>query len=131
MSVGKVGDNPVNHNSSTGQSNPAISESDSDTRVSSSLVPPHWTHRRYESYHSVQGSKPAAITLEDHTEEPTERSNSLWARAVTIDDHILVSGSLPNVGKFVVWVINIDTLDVSNISYPLNPPCSCLKLATD
>lgn len=88
-----------------------------DEAVDSSnpLVPPHWSHRRYESYCSVGNTKPPPITLEDHTEEPSLVSNSAWARGVTIDDHVIVTGSVPNVGKFVVWNCRIDTLDVSEI----------------
>lgn len=81
-----------------------------------SLVPPYWSHRRYESYSSVKNSKPAPITLEDHTEEPSEQSGPAWAKGVTIDDYVLVSGTVPNVGKFVVWNCKIETLDVSPIT---------------
>ena len=78
----------------------------------SSLVPPYWSHQRYESYSSVQASKPPPITLEDHTEEPSEQSGAVWARSVTVDDHVLVSGAVPSVGSFVVWNCRIDTLQV-------------------
>lgn len=82
-------------------------------KPSSSLVPPYWSHRRYESYSSAKNTKPAPITLEDHTEEPSEQSGAVWAKGVTIDDYVLVSGTVPNVGNFVVWNCKIDTLDVS------------------
>lgn len=83
------------------------------------LVPPYWSHRRYESYASVENTKPAPITLEDHTEGSFENSGSLWAKGVSIDEHVIVAGSLPHVGDFVVWNCKIDTLDVSQI------PASC------
>ena len=82
---------------------------------SSSLIPPYWSHQRYESYSSVQDAKPPPITLEDHTEEPSEHSGAVWAEGVTIDDYVLVSGTVPNVGNFVVWNCKIETLDVSLI----------------
>ena len=80
---------------------------------SPALVPPYWSHRRYESYSSVRNTKPAPITLEDHTEEPSEQSAAVWARGVTLDDYVLVSGTVPSVGSFGVWSCRIETLDVS------------------
>ena len=83
------------------------------------LVPPYWSHRRFESYSSVKITKPTPITLEDHTEEASEQSNPCWAKGVTIADYVLVSGNLPNVGKFVVYNCKVDTLDVSAFPYLL------------
>ena len=80
---------------------------------STSLVPPYWSHRRYESYSSVKNARPPPITLEDHTEEPSEESGAVWAGGVTVDDYVLVSGTVPSVGNFVVWNCRIETLDVS------------------
>ena len=82
---------------------------------SPSIVPPYWSHRRYESYTSVKNTKPPPITLEDHTEEPSEQSGAVWAKGVTVDDHVLVSGTVPSVGSFVVWNCRVETLDVSPI----------------
>jgi len=82
---------------------------------STSLVPPYWSHRRYESYCSIGNTKPPPIRLEDHTEEHSLVGNSTWARGVAIDDYVLVAGSVPNLGNFVVWNCTIDTLDVSEI----------------
>ena len=79
-----------------------------------SLVPPYWQHRRYESYSSVGHLKPTPITLEDHTEEEAEERSLLWAKTVTIDDHVLVQGTIPNIGNYVVWRCNIELLDVSH-----------------
>lgn len=105
-----------NHNSSN--SHPPEPEEIEGANASPSLIPPYWSHQRYESYSSVQNAKPPPITLEDHTEEPSEHSGAVWAEGVTIDDHVLVSGTVPNVGNFVVWNCKIETLDVSLI-YPL------------
>lgn len=82
---------------------------------SNSLVPPYWSHRRYESYCSIGNTKPPPITLEDHTEDEFSISSPLWANGVTIDDHVLVTGSVPNIGKFIVWNCKIDTLDGGSI----------------
>jgi len=84
-------------------------------QTSSSPVPPYWSHRRYESYRSIENTRSPPITLEDHTEEQSSVSNSAWAKGVAIDDYVLLSGSVPNVGNFVVWNCRIDTLDVSEI----------------
>ena len=80
------------------------------------LVPPYWSHRRYESYCSVGNAKPPPIILEDHTEEHFYHDHPSWAKGVTIDDYVLVAGSIPGPGNFVVWTCRIDTLDVSILS---------------
>ena len=79
----------------------------------SSLIPPYWSHRRYESYGSVENTKPAPITLEDHTEGLLEHAGVCWAKGVSIDNYVIIDGTAPNVGRFVVWNCRIDTLDVS------------------
>jgi len=84
-----------------------------DASKSKSMVPPYWSHRRYESYASVENTRPPPITLEDHTEGFSEQSDSVWAKRVLIEDYVLVAGSVPNVGKFVVYTCKIETLDVS------------------
>lgn len=112
-----------NHDSSNGQPREEISGAESPP----SLVPPYWSHRRYESYSSVKNTKPPPITLEDHTEEPSEQSGAVWAEGVTIDDYVLVSGTVPNVGNFVVWNCKIETLDVSPITLLHEPSCCFLS----
>lgn len=79
------------------------------------LIPPHWSHKRHESYLSLDDGRPPhlPITLEDNTGDQSERSSSCWARAVSIDDYVLISGSIPSVGTFVVFNCKVDTLDVS------------------
>ena len=81
--------------------------------LSSSIIPPYWSHRRYESYSSIKNTKPPPITLEDHTEESYEESGAVWAKGVTLENYVLVSGTVPSVGNFVVWTCKIETLDVS------------------
>ena len=87
----------------------------SQTSPRSPTVPPHWSHQRHESYISIDNERRSStpIILEDNTGEGSERSSSCWARRVSIDDYVLVSGSVPNVGTFVVWNCKVDTLDVS------------------
>ena len=83
--------------------------------LSSSIIPPYWSHRRYESYSSVKNTKPPPITLEDHTEESYEESGAVWAKGVTVENYVLVSGTVPTVGNFVVWNCKVETLDVSSV----------------
>ena len=111
-----------NHDISNGH----LPEEVSGAESSPSLIPPYWSHRRYESYSSVKNTRPPPITLEDHTEEPSEQSGALWAKSITIDDHVLLSGTLPNVGSFVVWNCKIETLDVSLVSLLCERSCCCL-----
>ena len=83
-----------------------------------SIVPPYWQRRDVErndsrlSYLSVEARDP--IRLEDHTDEGSEQCKALWAKHVTIDDHVVVgSGTTPALGAYVVWNITVDTLNVS------------------
>jgi hypothetical protein len=79
----------------------------------SSVVPPYWQqHVRHGSYYSTDG-RPTPIGLEDHTDEASESCRVLWAKGVTIDDHVVVSGTAPGLGAYVVWNCTVETLDVS------------------
>ena len=108
-------ESPESHPSVRSHENPVYHppEETNGAKSSPSLVPPYWSHRRYESYSSVKNTRPPPITLEDHTEESCEQSGPVWATGVTIDDHVLVSGTVPTVGSFVVWNCKIETIDVS------------------
>jgi hypothetical protein len=80
-----------------------------------SVVPPYWQrHERHasrmSSYSSALGHR---ISLEDHTAEGSEQCRVLWAKGVTIDDYVVVSGSAPGLGAYVVWNCTVETLDVS------------------
>ncbi|KAF2682750.1 hypothetical protein K458DRAFT_54541 [Lentithecium fluviatile CBS 122367] len=81
----------------------------------SSIVPPYWqTHDRSVSRlscHSENGSRPTPIRLEDHTDAGSEQCKALWARHVTIDDYVIISGSAPALGAYVVWNCTVETLD--------------------
>lgn len=79
---------------------------------SPSPAPVYWQHRRYESYASIGSNKPPPITLEDNTEDVPDVKSPLWAKHVSIDDHIIVTGRA-GVGDYTVWNVQIDTLDVS------------------
>ncbi|KAF1840386.1 PX domain-containing protein [Cucurbitaria berberidis CBS 394.84] len=81
----------------------------------SSVVPPYWQRHerntsRMSSY-STDNGRPAPIGLEDHTDEGSEQCKALWAKGVTIDDHVVVSGTAPGLGAYVVWNCTVETLD--------------------
>lgn len=86
-------------------------------RPISGVVPPYWRHQRSFSRASMASvdtsrSSKLAITLEDHTEDPdASTTKGLWARSVTIDDHVVVSGKT-GIGAYVVWMCNVQTLEV-------------------
>ncbi|KAI4228114.1 MAG: hypothetical protein L6R36_001894 [Xanthoria steineri] len=88
----------------------SASHSTDPTQASLPVVPPYWQHRRFESYSSVGHLRPAPISLEDNTEHRSDRSSPLWARAVSIHDHVLVSGTIPSVGDYTVWNCQIEML---------------------
>lgn len=85
-----------------------------------SIIPPYWQrHERTQSrlsYASSENIHPQPILLEDHTDEGSEQCKALWAKHVTIDDYVIVSGTAPGLGAYVVWNCTVETLDVSLFS---------------
>ena len=81
------------------------------------VVPPYWQqHQRSASYRSTcsaDNNRPAPIGLEDHTHDGSDHCKALWAKGVTIDDYVVVSGTAPAIGAYVVWNCTVQTLDVS------------------
>jgi hypothetical protein len=80
-----------------------------------SVVPPYWHTRdrgasRLSSYSTDAGAR---IQLEDHTHEGSDQCKVLWARSVVVDDYVVVSGTAPALGAYVVWNCTVETLDVS------------------
>jgi hypothetical protein len=65
------------------------------------------------SSYSTDNGRPTPISLEDHTDDGSEQSKGLWAKSVTIDDYVVVSGTAPGLGAYVVWNCTVETLDVS------------------
>lgn len=92
-----------------------LSTGSTKSRPVSGVVPPYWQRHERGSSRASQTSlaRSTLITLEDHTADPDcETSRGLWARSVSIDDHVVVQGKT-GVGAYVVWNCNIQTLDVS------------------
>ncbi|KAF2831105.1 PX-domain-containing protein [Ophiobolus disseminans] len=80
----------------------------------SSVVPPYWQrHERHVSRMSSYSTdgRPTPISLEDHTDQFSEQCRVLWAKSVTIDDYVVVSGTAPGLGAYVVWNCTVETLD--------------------
>lgn len=107
------------------ESSPSPSREDGATLATArpernSVVPPYWQRHerngsRLSSYTSDAGAR---IVLEDHTDEGSEQCKVLWAKHVTIDDYLVVSGTAPGLGayspgQYVVWNCTVETLDVS------------------
>ncbi|KAL6159913.1 hypothetical protein ACJQWK_06105 [Exserohilum turcicum] len=96
---------------STGDAPPASSTSTSNSNV---VVPPYWQQRQRSASNRSTGSadngRPAPIGLEDHTDDGSEHCKALWAKGVTIDDYVVVSGTAPGIGAYVVWNCTVETL---------------------
>ncbi|KJZ71587.1 hypothetical protein HIM_08981 [Hirsutella minnesotensis 3608] len=82
------------------------------------LSPPYWiisgsAPQRSHSSLSVD-SVPPAITLRDNdTNEHSDRNNACWAKSVEVVDYTIVNGSATNIGAFVVWSVQVETLSGS------------------
>jgi hypothetical protein len=81
--------------------------------------PPFWTqHDRSVStvsYQSIVHTRPAPILLEDHSEEDHEQSRGCWAKSVTVDDYVIVSGPT-GIGAYLVWNCTVSTLKGGDLS---------------
>lgn len=81
--------------------------------------PPFWTrHRREPSCASsiTPVSTQSLIRLEDHTEDRLSgTSGGLWARSVSIDEHVVVKGKT-GVGAYTVWICRIQMLEGGTVT---------------
>lgn len=41
------------------------------------------------------------------------KNKGCWAKAVHIEDHVIINGNRTGIGAFIVWNINVETLEVS------------------
>ena len=81
------------------------------------VVPPYWQRHRPNASslsHLSLDMHAAPIRLEDHTEEGSEQSKALWARAASIDDYVVITGSAPGIGDYVVYNCRVEALNVSD-----------------
>ncbi|GES58837.1 PX domain protein [Aspergillus terreus] len=100
------------HHPADPTANSTYANGSSKDRPVSGIVPPYWSHHRNASRTSQTSLEPLPpITLEDHTEDPnSETSRGLWARSVSVDDHVVVQGKT-GIGAYVVWNCTIQTLE--------------------
>ncbi|GAB7347418.1 hypothetical protein MBLNU459_g4340t2 [Dothideomycetes sp. NU459] len=71
-------------------------------------IQPYWNprHTRNDSYASMRGH---GISLENHDDEDHEIGRACWAKQVTVNDYVVVSGPT-GIGAYVVWNCTVDTL---------------------
>ena len=84
---------------------------------------PYWTRARSTTYSTIassEGGEAAAITLKDNTEQDQSSHNQLWARAITIDDYVVIQGNNVGIGAYVVWICKVETLDNTRACCLLN-----------
>ena len=80
----------------------------------SPVSPPYWvqSHQRTVSNISVETIAEGAITLQDNTSDEDTKNKACWARSVHIEDHVVIRGNKTGIGAFVIWNINVETLQV-------------------
>lgn len=78
-------------------------------------APPYWARKRSATHSTVASDRAPAITLKDNTDEPQSSHNQLWARSITVADHVVVQGNSLGIGAYVVWICKVDTLDGSSM----------------
>ncbi|EXJ74039.1 uncharacterized protein A1O5_02333 [Cladophialophora psammophila CBS 110553] len=78
---------------------------------SSPTPPPYWQPSRGPSFDELSSTRPPPIALEDHTLSREPSRAALWAKSITIDEYVIVQGNPTGVGAYVVYNINVQTLD--------------------
>lgn len=83
------------------------------------LVPPYWLrHQRGDSLLSTRSNRSSNpfIRLVDNTDDASESSKGLWAKSAQIGEHVVIRGTAPGIGDYIVWTCTIDLLNVSPAS---------------
>lgn len=76
--------------------------------------PPYWQRKRSTTQSTITSvERPPPITLTDNTELDSKSHNHLWARSITIDDHVVIEGNSAGIGSYVVWICKVETIDGS------------------
>ena len=85
-------------------------------------------HARSVSSVSVE-SVDGGITLRDNESSAahSDRNKACWARRVIVTDYVVVNNGAANIGAFVVWNVQVETLSVSQ-TFPTNTRSLCLLL---
>ncbi|KAF2835478.1 PX-domain-containing protein [Patellaria atrata CBS 101060] len=106
---------PPNENGLSSSPHHGRGKASADGQQRHSITPPFWqSHQRNDStfsHASYENRTSNPIRLEDHTDDTSEQTKACWARHVTIDDYVIISGNAPGVGAYVVWNCTVETLD--------------------
>ncbi|KAH8679829.1 Phox homologous domain-containing protein [Tricladium varicosporioides] len=89
-----------------------------DSTISSPVTsPPYWvqSHQRSFSSISVESIPNGGITLQDNTHGEDSKNKACWAKSVYIEGHVVINGNRTGIGAFVVWNINVETLQGSTM----------------
>lgn len=89
-------------------------DEESSKRHSYLTSPPYWLRTRSQTHSTIRSLEAAPpITLEDNTEESTQTHKQLWAKSISINDHVVIEGNGIGLGSYVVWICHVETLDGS------------------
>ncbi|KAF4636686.1 hypothetical protein G7Y89_g1399 [Cudoniella acicularis] len=111
-------DSTVSSASAYHLASPGTESNGNDSTVSSPVSsPPYWvqSHHRSFSNISVESIPSGAITLQDNTHGEDAKNKACWAKSVYIESHVIVNGNRTGIGAFVVWNINVETLQGSTM----------------
>jgi hypothetical protein len=87
--------------------------SGANSPVTSPVSPPYWVQGHQRSFSNISvDSVPGGITLQDNTDEEDAKNKACWAKSVYVEDHVIINGNRSGIGAFVVWNINVETLQV-------------------
>ncbi|KAH0832718.1 hypothetical protein AYO21_00376 [Fonsecaea monophora] len=86
-------------------------EPSGDWLQGSSTPPPYWQPNREPSSDELTITRPPPISLEDHTLSREPSRAALWAKSISIDEYVIVQGNPTGVGAYVVYNVNVQTLD--------------------
>jgi len=120
-----TGCSPLPHGSLADDAAAACHGSQSSHTDDGQTVPPYWQrHPLDDSLVGVSSNRLSNpfIKLVDNTEEGSEQSKALWAKSAEIHDYIVVRGTAPGIGDYVVWNCKVETLNVSPQLSALHAP---------
>ncbi|KAF7845911.1 hypothetical protein BT93_L0093 [Corymbia citriodora subsp. variegata] len=73
--------------------------------------PPYWKRARSQTQSTIASlDKPPAISLHNNEDDFDESQQELWARSITISDHVVINGKT-GIGDYVVWICLVEMLD--------------------
>ncbi|OAP63663.1 hypothetical protein AYL99_02890 [Fonsecaea erecta] len=88
-----------------------VAERSTDRLQIAPTPPPYWQPSREPSFDELTTTRPPPIALEDHSLSREPSRAALWAKSISIDEYVIVQGNPTGVGAYVVYNINVQTLD--------------------